>query len=97
MTSQAGVFDGEVNQVFIWQTSVDNFSEFRSGLVREVSSEPFHHVYVMHIVAGHTAHVAAVMLAALPIEMASIRRMAGEAGLIDLRRGDFAGIDSSFC
>lgn len=50
----------------------------------------------MHIVAGHTAHVAAIMLASLPIEVASIGRMAGEARLIDLRRRNFAGIYGSF-
>lgn len=96
MTAQAGVFDGEVKQVFVGQTAVDNFGELRPRLVSKVRREPLHHIHMMHVMAGQAAHVATIMFAALPIEMASIRRVTRQASLIQLSSRNLRGINGSF-
>ena len=46
--------------------------------------------------AGQAAHVAAIVFAALPIEMASIRRVTRQASLIQLGSRNLRGINGSF-
>jgi len=47
-------------------------------------------------VTGQTTHVGTIVLAALPIEMGTIHRMAGEARLIEVRSGNLRRVDGAF-
>ena len=46
--------------------------------------------------ARQTTHICAVVLAPVPIEMAPVHRMTGEAGLIQISSGNLQGVDGAF-
>jgi hypothetical protein len=92
VATETSFFDSETGQHFIGQLGVDDLRRLALRCISEVGPRSTKQLDMMYVVARQAAHVASVMLPALPVEMCAIHRMTLQARLIRCGRSHFARI-----
>ena len=92
VATETSFFDRETGQHFLRQLRVDDLCRLALRYISEVGPRSTKQLDMVNVVARQAAHIASVMLPALPVEMCAIHRMALQARLIRCGRSHFAGI-----
>ena len=90
VATETSLFHREIGQHLLRPLGVYDLCRIILWCVREISEHSIQQLRMMDIVARQAAHVATVMLAADPVKVGAIARVAIETPFVRLRSGELA-------